>query len=174
MWIHTHIHGSPGIYSYLPSRRTSQSVIHYSLHYSSIHVWSLSKHWFCTSVLTAIAMITSCQGSQYCRLARIIQPYFPGGAKKALAFMGPKPGVCLPNSISIGSSVFTGLTLVTNRHTDRQDHAMCIATVCIVTWLMAYLIYQIRITIQVGFSETVHSECESESGFANPVLTRIN
>jgi len=40
--------------------------------------------------------------------------------------------------------------------------------------LMAYSICQIRIWIWVGFSETIHSVCESKSRFANPVLTRIH
>jgi len=41
--------------------------------------------------------------------------------------------------------------------------------------VMAYSICRIRIWIRVGFSETVHSVRESESGFtANPVSTRIH
>jgi len=42
----------------------------------------------------------------------------------------PFPGLPLihnPNGISLGSSVFAGLTLVSNRQTDRQtDHATCV------------------------------------------------
>ena len=62
--------------------------------------------------------------------------------------------------------------LVASLQRERRSGQLLLGiTVCL---LWPYSIYRIRIWTRVGFSETVHSVRDSESGFANPVLKRIH